>query len=472
MDLFNTKIEQNIPGATILELGRGGSSIVEKIEVNNRLLARKRLNPSSSDFANPDKLNYMRSRFAREIELLQSLNHPNLPKIYESYEYTFIPDGVSLPAFDMTLAEGSIIDSITSEPKSEKSLTTTISLFWQAAYTLAYIHARGILHRDFKPDNLLVTSDGSLLLTDFGLSKSTDGPKSTLTQHGQGAGTPGFLAPEQAHSLDAATKASDVYSFGASLMFALCGSVPRPYDNIDESILRDNREITLPNILVEFTLNCIQANPAQRFTDGAQTAQKFAETMTKMVSDRDISPVNTSPNHFEGLIALLDHGVDCLLPWTLYAYDGGHPRGVNSFCQNLSKRAISVGLKSEHQDKFVSLVRSFNEKEFQKTKAWSDVETGGRLLRNICIMAEDSLPKSDARALQVELGSSLLNQSERLNRFEGGREFLRFFENSSINLEVLNQILNDNPSGKDFLKNSVDYNWISLTEEARNIIEH
>jgi serine/threonine protein kinase len=139
-----------------------------------------------------------RTRFLREARIAGSLSHPNLVRVYDISEL----DGV--PCIVMELLEGGSLE--------DGRLTAHEAT--QVAEGLAYAHARGVVHRDLKPGNLLRTRDGVLKIADFGIARAAE--ETRVTQIGTVLGTLRYLAPEQAEGRDVGSEA-DVYSLGVVL---------------------------------------------------------------------------------------------------------------------------------------------------------------------------------------------------------------------------------------------------------------
>lgn len=460
------------PGDTVHLLGQGGTSIVEKVLVEGIHYAQKRLLlPRPYD---PAKLSYMRSRFAREIDLLRSLKHPHIPHVFADYEYSISPELMSLPAYRMTLAEATINERLETATSKEIDLQTTVSFYFQAAYTLAFIHKQGVIHRDLKPDNLLMTRENILLVTDFGLSKNTDDSTGNLTQLGNTGGTQGFQSPEQAIDLKSATKASDIFSFGASLMNTLCGRNPTPYD-LEENRSSLNSKMKVPQLLQDFLELCLDIDPNSRPQNGGEMAKIFINTLQKMVYAGSIGPVLVPYTYFESLMKLLHSGDDSLLPQIPIAYSLKPSAGVTDFTNHLSDNAINNAVKSKNPQFLIELIRNFNEREYSLTQSWADVETGGQIFRKVCQAFQNSThrlrePKAILE-LQVELSSSLLERTVTLNRFAGGREFLRFFSGPNrVPLAVLTQVFANNPAGQLFIKQEVNYEKQALPEDVLQLM--
>src|SRR3954468_9822273 len=197
--------------------GRGGMGVVylARQTALDRPVALKLIAP---DLARDEAF---RARFARESRIAASLDHPNVIPVYEAGE-----DGERL-FIAMRFVEGTdLAKMVAAEGALDPRLAA--ELVAQAASALDAAHARGLVHRDVKPGNLLVTGEGSsrphVYLTDFGLARR-DGSSTSLTTTGQWMGTPDYAAPEQidGYELDART---DVYALGCVLFGALTGTPP------------------------------------------------------------------------------------------------------------------------------------------------------------------------------------------------------------------------------------------------------
>jgi serine/threonine-protein kinase len=155
-------------------------------------------------------------RFRREATAIASLNHPNVIVIYDHG----VADGQ--PFIAMEYVPGRTLKEVitAAAPLSSEAAVRYAS---QALDGLAAAHAVGIVHRDVKPQNLIVRDDGTLKVADFGVARSLD--ETVLTQHGSVIGTADYISPEQAHGA-AAGAASDLYSMGVVLFEMLTGRLP------------------------------------------------------------------------------------------------------------------------------------------------------------------------------------------------------------------------------------------------------
>ncbi|GAA1990667.1 serine/threonine-protein kinase [Catenulispora subtropica] len=152
----------------------------------------------------------LRQRFLEETRILSGLEHPHLLPLLDAGV-----DG-GLPFLVMPLVEGTSLEQVAG-PKPPDWVRRVGAA---VADALAYIHARGIVHRDITPGNVLLDRDEHVFLTDFGIAKAWDGP--ALTAENFVAGTAGYLAPEQAEGRGASS-ASDVYALGLVLLETLTG---------------------------------------------------------------------------------------------------------------------------------------------------------------------------------------------------------------------------------------------------------
>ncbi len=153
--------------------------------------------------------NEIRRRFAREVRLQKAMNHPNILPIIEEYL------SGDLPWFVMPLAERTLADEI--ESGLEWNHERVLALFHDILDGVAYAHSRGVVHRDLKPWNVLLTHDGVPQISDFGLGKHLQSDTTGLTQTNYGAGTYPYAAPEQWEAFREADERADIYALGKIL---------------------------------------------------------------------------------------------------------------------------------------------------------------------------------------------------------------------------------------------------------------
>ncbi|MCW3015939.1 MAG: serine/threonine protein kinase, partial [Solirubrobacterales bacterium] len=197
------------------ELGRGGMGVVYAAldETQGRRVALKLLRP-----AGPDDDAARGERFAQEMQIAISLEHPNIVPVYE----TGTEDGVRYIA--MRLVDGEDLGAVIRREGALDAVRAA-RLGRQIASALDAAHARGLVHRDVKPGNVLLTGSGDeehAYLTDFGLTRDADGG---LTQTGQWVGTVDYAAPEQIEAAPLSAR-TDVYSLGCVFFHALTGRLP------------------------------------------------------------------------------------------------------------------------------------------------------------------------------------------------------------------------------------------------------
>jgi tetratricopeptide (TPR) repeat protein/predicted Ser/Thr protein kinase len=214
----------DVPGYEIItRLGEGGMGTVWRAvqRSTRREVALKLVAHGGASIGS----HRARLRFDREVELAARLEHPNIARVYDSG----MNQGVYYYA--MELVEGRHLDQYVRDEKLDPK--QVLSLMRDVCHAVQHAHQRGVIHRDLKPTNVLVTGDGTPKVLDFGLAKALDeagdGPAGlTLTLEGQFAGTPAFMAPEQAagdggRRIDTRT---DVYGLGATLYLLLTGQTP------------------------------------------------------------------------------------------------------------------------------------------------------------------------------------------------------------------------------------------------------
>jgi eukaryotic-like serine/threonine-protein kinase len=209
-----------------------------------------------------------RKRFYREVRALGQLNHPGLVEVVEAGEQ----DGV--PWFAMRRVAGESLEERLrrGDPLSAEAV---VALGVQLCESLSAAHAIGILHRDLKPDNVLLNAERRYVVTDFGLAKELNRDESVrLTQADQLQGTPGYWAPEQAAGRGAeATTSVDVYGVGAVLYAALTGLPPIQGESLLEVVVATQERrptspsgfVTISAGLERVVMRCLEKSPADRF---------------------------------------------------------------------------------------------------------------------------------------------------------------------------------------------------------------
>jgi serine/threonine protein kinase len=157
-------------------------------------------------------------RFEQEFRVARSLDHPHLVRALDFG----VQEGV--PYLVMEFVDGPTLSDHV-ERQGRLAEEEAIRLITQVAGALELVHGRGLVHRDVKPDNVLLTADGLAKLADLGLAKVAD-RGGNLTRAGTGLGTPNFMAPEQFHDAKHATSRCDIYSLAATLYMAVTGVMP------------------------------------------------------------------------------------------------------------------------------------------------------------------------------------------------------------------------------------------------------
>ena len=213
------------------KLGKGGSGTVYRAvdRASGQVVAVKVMPPELA--ANP----VLRQRFEEEFRTARLLDHPN---IVRALEYQ---DSEKTPYLVMEFVEGeSLGDRL--EQNGPMAETEAVAVLLQVCAALAEAHRQGIIHRDIKPDNILVRPDGQAKLADLGLVKRVEA-ELDLTRTGRGLGTPHFMAPEQFRNAKGADVRCDVYSLGATLYQMVTGELPfrsrSPFDTWTKKIKGD-----------------------------------------------------------------------------------------------------------------------------------------------------------------------------------------------------------------------------------------
>ena len=227
-----------------------------------------------------------RSRFRAEARHAAALHHPGVAAVFDFGELPAerMADGTGVPRpyLVMELVPGRPLSALL-RTGTAMSPDTAADLVAQAADAVAAAHALGIVHRDIKPGNLLVTPDGRVKITDFGIARAVSG--AAVTQTGQVLGTPAYLSPEQAEGRPA-TEASDIYSLGVVLHECLAGRRPFDADTPVGTALAHLRDEPpplpdgVPDHLRQAAAVALAKDPARRFGSMADFAAALRGTRT------------------------------------------------------------------------------------------------------------------------------------------------------------------------------------------------
>jgi serine/threonine-protein kinase len=230
-----------------------------------------------------------RDRFHREIAIAARLRHPNIVPLFDSGD----ADGVLY--FVMPYEEGpSLRARLASD--GPLSIPETVSVLRDVARALHYAHGHGVVHRDIKPDNVMI-SGGAAVVADFGIAKAVSAAQAettgdTITQIGAGIGTPAYMAPEQAVGDPSTDHRADIYSFGC-LAYELLTGKPPFHDMPGYQIIASHvgvvpRPVTetrpdVPPALAMLVARCLEKNPAARPQTAAELANVVDGTTSSQV---------------------------------------------------------------------------------------------------------------------------------------------------------------------------------------------
>ncbi|HUV89005.1 MAG TPA: serine/threonine-protein kinase, partial [Anaerolineae bacterium] len=224
----------------------------------------------------------LREQFQQEAQLLAGLRHPNLPRVSDHFE----EDGNAYLVMDFVY--GRRLDEVVAQ---EGALPEKEVLSWarQLMEALAHCHAEGVIHRDVKPQNVIVTWQSQAVLVDFGLAKLVDPNDPRTRTVMRGLGTPEYAPPEQYDTKRGFTDGrTDIYSLGATLYHALVGTPPPTVSErvVDPECLIPARQQRpdLSTVTDQVLTKALALQPSHRFQNVAEMYQAmFSEPLTTMV---------------------------------------------------------------------------------------------------------------------------------------------------------------------------------------------
>ncbi len=266
------------------EIGRGGMAIVylARDVALDRPVAVKLLPPRFA--AAPD----YRERFLREARTAAGLSHPHIVPIH------LVEERDGLVYFVLAFVEGESLGDRVRRAGPLKPADAA-RLVQEVAWALAYAHGRGVIHRDIKPDNILIDKgSGRALVSDFGIARVTG--TGTVSRQGDVLGTLAYMSPEQASAESVIDGRADLYSLGVTAFFALTGRLP--FDSQNPAALMAMhlaepappvRSVSgvIPPRLAEAIDRCLAKDPAARYPSGEALAEAIADAQ---LTRREIAP--------------------------------------------------------------------------------------------------------------------------------------------------------------------------------------
>jgi DNA-binding beta-propeller fold protein YncE/predicted Ser/Thr protein kinase len=264
----------------IKELGRGGMGIVYLAQDHrlNRKVAIKELSISGQVL--PDEAENIVARFQREAQAASKLQHPNIVSVYD-----YVVEG-DKHFMIMEYLEGKSLQHYI-DLRQAFNFEQSVDIGAQVCAALDYAHAHQIVHRDIKPDNILLLDNGRIKLMDFGVARHT-GEVSKLTQAGTTLGTIAYISPEQLCDSRLVDGRSDIFSLGAMLYEMLTLRTPFDAGNVGGTIMKIMSEDpvpprqmnpSIPARLEAVIMRALRKSPDERFPKASEMGQALVNAI-------------------------------------------------------------------------------------------------------------------------------------------------------------------------------------------------
>ncbi len=404
------------------ELGHGAMGVVYRARdpIINRLVALKTITTGVAD--DPAML----QRFYREAQSAGGLQHPNIVTIYDMGEAS------ELPYIAMELVDGENLEQLIAR-RSAFPITLKLSYAMQACRALDYAHKRGIVHRDIKPGNVMVSKDGNVKVVDFGIARVLE---TSRTQTGMLIGTFAYMSPEQYHG-EHADERSDIWSFG--VLFYELLTYQKPFTGPTPASLMHNICNVEPASLKGLLPEC----PVELDTAVTKMLQKAPSDRYQSMEDvlLDLEPIWK---------ALRSQSVADLLDQTRCLFD--EKRFTDA--RDLARQAVQLESSNQQARSLLEKANAEIRRLLNRPKAQQFVEKGQALL------GEKKLQEAKVAAEQALQLDSSFTPAEELQRdiqkeLDRARLLAEWLETAKQNLAeglpdeaetLLAKVLNAEPS--------------------------
>ena len=328
-------------------LGEGGMGAVYRAYDRelDRMVALKLIRPELGSDAGVSQ------RFRQELLLASKISHKNILRIHDLGE----ANGTKF--ISMAYVEGEDLHQLLRR-EGRLPVSRAVTIAKQLGAALEAAHAEGVVHRDLKPQNILLDKAGQVYVSDFGLAKSLEPDATQMTLSGQFLGTPRYMSPEQALA-GSVDHRSDLYSLGLILYEMVTGEVPFKAESTLQTMYlrvhekpKDPREFNpdLPDYLVQIILRCLETEPAQRY----QSAREILDDLESAQPSRTVRSQQlpaVAPSKGGRKIWYVSAGILVLIVLALLAV----PTARNLLRQGPSS-AQSAGIPPLTQGKYLALL--------------------------------------------------------------------------------------------------------------------
>ncbi|TVR10200.1 MAG: serine/threonine protein kinase [Planctomycetota bacterium] len=345
----STSIKGLAPGSVIkgyrIEaiIGIGGMGQVYRATQMSmdRQVALKILNPRLAK--NPS----FRKRFLREARHAGHLQHPHLIAVHD------VDESSDMIFFSMELVDGKSLKNIIRE-RGHLHEGEALAIVRQCLEGLRYAHDKGLIHRDIKPDNIMINSMGQVKIADLGLARLQEAEDRNATGSGSFMGTPHYMAPEQSRDAHTVDLRADLYGLGATLYHMICGSPPFTGNSAMDVLLRAaTQDVVFPNPgpsegMRRIIIRLLEKDPADR-PQNARAALDLLASAGRGIDDAAPPPVPRRRRNHRQLVSWIVAGIFTVIMIAALAYLLSHGSQQYRWQQTIDRVHELVEAHQYHQ---------------------------------------------------------------------------------------------------------------------------